>query len=225
VARDDRASTARRTSIAQRRQGQGQRYRHRAVRRRRAHSSVNARAGEGAGGGASQHLLPSRHGWRNPLDLAVSGLEECGRGKRPEREGVEEPAAVFFARRCRSLPSPVDHRPRRSARRRVVCARDAVEKEKWARVTRGRRPQVGFAHAIWADDRPILIRCDQRLLAVDAWMGQSRPRRDKARRPLRRPAGLLLGRGPKRVRGKRQWAAFSRGPKRKVLHSMFCKLF
>jgi hypothetical protein len=119
----------------------------------------------------------------------------------------------------------VHHHRRRRARRHgrssaAACERETGgEKRDGTKVTGHRAPERFFVHAIWADDRSILIHCDQRLLAVGAWMGQSRPRRDKARRPLQQPASWLLGRRPKRVRGKWPWAGFSRGPKVEMLHS------
>jgi hypothetical protein len=52
-------------------------------------------------------------------------------------------------------------------------------------------------------------------LSVQWLVGQVLAQAGAARRPVRRPAGWLLGRGPMRVCGGRPWAAFSRGPKRK----------
>jgi hypothetical protein len=143
------------------------------------------------------------------VDLAFAGLEKEKERKESRERRSRSWQCVGW--RC-SWPSPVGT-PARALLRRRLRARNRGGRE-WDRVYRDRLP-AGFVRpkcALGGQRRPASRGLDSAQVGA-------------AHGPFRWPAGWLLDRGPMRVCGGRPWAAFSRGLKRKVLHSMFCKLF
>jgi hypothetical protein len=146
--------------------------------------------------------------------------EEGKREKKAENGGGPRPHARRRPhRRRRSSPAMAKSEPAAAAAQRGV--HEVRGGEGMGLGLQGATAAAGFCSAEMRARPSISMDGHRR----PASRGLDSARAGAAHGPVRRPAGWLLGRGPMRVCGGRPWAAFSHRPKRKVLHSMFCKLF
>jgi hypothetical protein len=163
--------------------------------------------------GAGGHGRPPSSLWQHgcSLDLARCGAREEGEEQEKKEKGERSMPRLRAGRRPSSTPAITGRGEDETLRRHCVL-REMRERRKMDLGLLGTQCRSGFCPADTCA-RPSILMDGQRQPASH---GPVSAHAGVASRPVRRPAGRLLGLGARWTWEDRPWAVFSRGPKRKV---------